>query len=197
MQTLRSPICTPPHPGNNFSAVAMRAPSDLHFLLVWCTWVEEGHYNSSLWSALCACLTLWVSGGASYVVVRIANASRVWQSGFCVVCPNIWQMSNRPCMISRFKEVLKWDFTALHPLFDIRTSNENYICISEQHLKHTSSMALLPLYMFMNSFAAWLMVKIMFYKICDCAASELLLETRICLIFRCPSRRKSPISHPR
>lgn len=41
------PRCSPLCHGNDFSAVVMLAPSDLHFLFVWCSWVE-GHDNGSL-----------------------------------------------------------------------------------------------------------------------------------------------------
>lgn len=70
---------------NGSEAFFMRELSDLHFLFVWCTWAAEGRYNGSLYPTPCTRLTLWVSGDAPCAVVRIANASWVWQSGFCIV----------------------------------------------------------------------------------------------------------------
>lgn len=53
--------------------------------------------------ALCEVCCVPVSHcGASYVVVRIANAGRLQQSGFCVVRGCIWQRSHRPNIISTF-----------------------------------------------------------------------------------------------
>lgn len=90
-------------PDNDFSAVVVHAPSDLHFLCVWCTWVKEGHYNGSLWRGSCAWPSLWARGAASYAVVRIANdGSRVTE---CVLYYSSQYVMSSHRMISRLKEV--------------------------------------------------------------------------------------------
>lgn len=104
--------CTFLCPGNDFAVVVVHAPSDLHFLFVWCTWAEEGHHNGPLWSASCACLTLWASGAAIYVMVRIANAaSSVTEWVFVLFVFNIWRMSDRHRASGRFKEGSSYQIT--------------------------------------------------------------------------------------
>lgn len=104
----------------------MDAPSDLHFLFVWCTWVEEGHYNGSLWSSLCAGLTLWVSGGASYVLVGIANAGGVEQSVFlyCLL-PHFGKYPTDLLWLVDLKRFVTEIFVCITPFW---TSGEDCLC---------------------------------------------------------------------